>query len=99
MKDKEVKGDGWVIPPMFEGGQARRRSTGRVKYVKPVVFYACPQCSNTKVGVILDGSHLVWRPHNRTTMSGAKMLCVISGAPLCANPPPNVLAIVHCPHR
>lgn len=98
MKDREIKGEGWVIPPMVEV-QGRSRATVRRKYVKPITHYPCPHCHNAKVAVLIDGAHLVWKPHHRTTMSGAKMLCIASGAPVCANPPRDVLSVISCPHR
>ena len=98
MKDKEIHGEGWSIDPMIDVA-LRRRTGAKPRYLKPVAHYGCPHCSNGKVAIILDGHHLVWKPHNRTTMSGAKMLCAVSGAPLCANPPVGVIAVEHCPHR
>ena len=98
MKDKEIRGVGWDIPPMVDtpGTQQVKR---RAKYIKPVTHYPCPHCHNAKVAILLDGAHIVWKPHYRTTMSGAKMLCYASGAPVCANPPRDVLSVISCPHR
>ena len=87
-----------MIPPLLDV-QGRGRVASRTKYIKPVTHYPCPHCHNAKVAVIIDGAHLVWKPHNRTTMSGAKMLCITSGAPVCDNPPRDVLSVVSCPHR
>jgi hypothetical protein len=99
MKEKEIHGDGWDIDPMLDPPASRHATESRAKYVKPKAFYPCTKCSKPKVGIVLDGSHLVWKPHDRTTMSGAKMQCAISGAPLCANPPAGLLIYPSCPHR
>lgn len=64
-----------------EGGTARRsaRSVTRAK---------CPACATAApVGIVLQGSHLVWRLHDKVTHSGARMACGASGVALCVAGP------------
>jgi len=99
MKEKEIHGEGWDIDPMLDVSAATiTRNENKPRYHKPVDFFPCTHCSKSKVSIIADGTHLVWKPHERVTMSGARMMCAASGAPLCTNPPRGILLNLRCPH-
>lgn len=71
----------------------------RRKYVRPSGFGVCPSChASKKIGLVKSGKHLVWRIHDRTTMSKAKMTCPASGVAVCAMPGRG-LDDPPCPHR
>lgn len=47
----------------------------------------CPGCNNDKkTGLVRQGSHLVWRIHDRLIGSGARIPCHTSGIPVCEAP-------------
>jgi hypothetical protein len=100
MKEGQVHGDGWDIDPMLdsEATPTHRRGEGhRAKAAPSAEFGACPLCHNTRrVGLVRLGKHLVWRLHDRTMMSGAKMPCPGSGTAVCDNPSKGP-GVVRCP--
>lgn len=57
------------------------------RYTRSKAFAPCPDCTNTNVGLVSSGTHLVWREHHRTTMTGHRIQCRASGTPTCQNPP------------
>lgn len=69
-------------PKPAQGGgsemKTRTRSTPSVRQGK------CPECATTgTTGIVRQGPHLVWRLHTRSTLSGARLDCRASGAPIC----------------
>lgn len=72
------------VTPVMRGYSEPRRTT----YVRAVDHAFCPECrSDRRIGLLLQGQHLVWRVHEKVTMSGARMQCGASGAPVCTTRP------------
>lgn len=67
----------------------------RPKLAKPRAWGHCPLCvSAPRHALVLQGIHLVWRPHDIVTMSGAKLPCGASGIRLCdAHPRPGTSVV------
>jgi hypothetical protein len=61
----------------------------------------CPRCPKEKIGLLLDGEHLYWRPHRYRTWGTARVFCSATGLPVCEAPeitPLDLLDPVRCPH-
>lgn len=44
----------------------------------------CPECQGTRpIGLLRQGTHLVWRIHDRLTVGGARIPCRASGVAVC----------------
>lgn len=88
-KARYIKGVGWEVPPMLDvTEQANPRGEGsRARAVRPAGHGTCPACHTThKVGLVKVGKHLVWKVHERVTMSNARMVCPASGVSACVMP-------------
>lgn len=100
MKAKNVKGDGWEVPPLLDVAAPAPQSkseTSRTRPVRAAGYGACPSCHATKnTGFVRSGSHFVWRVHERVTLHKVRMTCPASGVALCELPPRN--EDVACPH-
>ena len=78
---------------LFAGleGQGRPRT-----YVdKPVsrkasAFGGCPKCTADKVGLVVQGGHLVWKDHYVQTWGGNSRQCTCGGVRLCDLPARDV---------
>jgi hypothetical protein len=89
MKERQVKGDGWDIQPMMEVESPNRRKGegGRQRSLPTIDWATCPTCHSTRqIGLVRSGRHYVWKIHERTTMSKAKMVCPSSGTAICQTP-------------
>jgi hypothetical protein len=78
-----------------------RHAKQRTKSVPSAAQGNCPRCLRGKTGLMPQGRHLVWRQHNYTTWSGARMPCPASGIAVCALPevnPLDGLFTVRCMH-
>jgi hypothetical protein len=77
--------------PLFEldpahGGVSEVDTTRRSP--RSITRAMCPQCASLgPTGIVRQGSHLVWRVHNRTLGSGVRIECPAVGVPLCQVPP------------
>lgn len=74
----------------------------RAKAPKSELHGACPTCNRrgkrneqVNTGLIRQGPHLVWRPHNITTWKGTKIPCRASGVAVCVAPDRD--RIIDCP--
>lgn len=81
-----------------------RSSPERPKRPRTIASGRCPECiGGTRVGVVRQGEHLLWREHYYTTWSGARQLCRASGVATCIAPErvsgdyPAHVALL-CPH-
>lgn len=53
-----------------------------------VAMGKCPECATDRpIGIVPQGTHLVWRLHVRRTLSGAGLECPASGVRVCDLPP------------
>jgi hypothetical protein len=100
MKERQVKGEGWDIVPMMDVAPPNRRKGegGRQRSLPTVDWATCPTCHATrKIGLVRSGKHFVWKIHDRTTMSKAKMVCPSSGTAICQTPG-RAAGDPTCPH-
>lgn len=90
MKERQGHGTDWHIEAMFDPPPApsRRKGEGGRQRALPTIDWAtCPMCHSTrKIGLVRSGKHFVWKIHDRTTMSKAKMVCPSSGTAICQTP-------------
>ena len=100
MKERQVRGEGWDIQPMMDvATPSRRKGEGSRQRALPTIDWAsCPMCHATrKIGLVRSGKHFVWKIHDRTTMSKAKMVCPSSGTAICQTPG-KAAGDPTCPH-
>ena len=88
--------------PLFDAEPLRERKR-KPKAIRAMAQGNCPRCTREKLGLVLLGSHLVWRWHTYRTWSGAPMECTASGVAVCVAPeadPPLAGPghAVQCPH-
>lgn len=70
--------------PLFNPGPPQPVERKRPKAARPYAFGRCPHChSADRHALVLQGIHLVWRPHLYRTVSGAPLPCPTSGVTLC----------------
>lgn len=68
-----------LFPPVPTGPKLKRP-----RLAKPRAWGQCPLCvSEPRRALILQGKHLVWRPHDVITVNGARIPCGASGTRLC----------------
>jgi hypothetical protein len=95
-----IKGEGWEIQPMLDVvTPVRSKGEGsRARAPRTVDYGTCPSChAGKRTGMVRMGTHLVWKVHERITMSKAKMVCPASGVAVCAQPGRG-LEDPTCPH-
>jgi hypothetical protein len=85
--------------PMFDE-PPRRSKQRRTPGPRSVAFATCSKCHTPKpVGLVRVGEHLIWRPHNIVTWSGARQPCPASGVAVCITPAKQVTkGAARCPH-
>ncbi|WP_426566403.1 hypothetical protein ACPPVT_07605 [Angustibacter sp. McL0619] len=80
----------------------------RQKPIRSVAQAICPSCNRrtTKgdvklTGLVLQGQHLIWRPHDVVTWGGAHTPCPASGTTVCTNPAKaaSYIEAVRCRHQ
>lgn len=79
-----------------------RETRRRPKSIKSSAQGNCPKCLVGKIGLVLIGSHLVWRLHNKRTWNGTAVECMASGVAVCDAPetdPLNPAKPLKCPHE
>lgn len=59
--------------------------------MRSVAWASCPDCSNKRVGLVQSSGHLLYREHERVTLSGARMQCRASVSRICDNPPRGLI--------
>ena len=74
--------EGALVRPAtyVDKGTSRRAST----------YAGCPQCTNDKVGLVIQAGHLAWKDHYVTTWGGASRQCTAGGQHLCDLPARDV---------
>lgn len=101
-KARFIKGVGWEVPPMIDvisEPKPRGEGSRRERPVRPAGHGTCPACHTThKVGLVKVGKHLVWKVHERVTMSKSRMLCPASGVSACVMPGMSA-GDPACPHH
>lgn len=87
---------------LFGGLEGMGRSyVDRPKPLKATTHGACPKCLADKVGLVIQGGHLVWKDHYVSTWGGTSRQCVGGGQRLCDLPARDVrshtgLKTPHC---
>jgi hypothetical protein len=94
--------DKWADLPteeMFDAEEFRQEKP-KAKSPRSVRMGNCPHCSRNPVGIVLQGTHYVWRSHTYRTWGGATMPCAASYVALCNAPDKHEVGrtAVKCPH-
>lgn len=74
-------------PSIFDGLEGQMRSyVERPKPLKAVAHGSCPRCTTERVGLVIQGGHLVWKDHYVATWGSVSRPCVAGGIRLCDEP-------------
>jgi hypothetical protein len=73
-----------LAQPQGGGSEVSKRNRSQPS----VTFGSCPSHASDgrQTGLVRQGDHLVWRLHDKVTLSGTRMHCSASGATLCTVP-------------
>lgn len=78
-------------PSIFDGLEgAGLRFVERPAPLKANTHGACPSCLTDKVGLVIQGGHLVWKDHYVSTWGGSSRQCLAGGQRLCDSPARDV---------
>lgn len=95
------KRDNIPTEPLFDIGPYVHAKPRPARPPKSIAQGNCPGCLRAKIGLVMQGTHLVWRMHTYQTWSGATMPCRAVGIAVCQLPEsqPRLNAIpLRCKH-
>lgn len=72
-----------AAPPRAAADENGRKSPR----LRAIAWTGRPDCANKRVGLVQSNGHLLYKEHEKSTFSGARMQCRASWSRICDNPP------------